>query len=47
VGEHELQRMYVLRKVLQPMNTVDSMEFLLSRISKSKSNAEFIESMNG
>ncbi len=43
----ELQRMYVLRKVLHPMNTIDSMEFILSRVSKTKTNAEFMESMNG
>jgi len=42
-----LQRMYLLRKVLHPMNTIDSMEFMLSRITKSKTNAEFLESMNG
>lgn len=47
MGEHDLQRMYLLRKVLQPMNTVDSMEFLLSRITKTKTNAEFLDSMNG
>ncbi len=47
VGPQELQRMYVLRKVLQPMGTVDSMEFILSRISKTKDNSEFMESMNG
>src|SRR5690606_34319173 len=43
----DLQRVYLLRKVLHPMSTVDSMEFILSRIEKSKSNADFLESMNG
>jgi transcription termination factor Rho len=43
----DLQRMYVLRKVLHPMSTVDSMEFMLSRITKTKTNSEFLESMNG
>jgi len=47
VGEGDLQRMYVLRKVLHPMNTVDSMEFMLSRITKTSSNLDFMESMNG
>ena len=47
MGDQDLQRMYVLRKVLHPMNTVDSMEFMLSRITKTKSNSEFMESMNG
>ncbi|MFN8370056.1 MAG: hypothetical protein U0T83_05465 [Bacteriovoracaceae bacterium] len=41
-----LQRIYVLRKVLHPMNTLDSMEFILSRVTKSKTNHEFLESMN-
>jgi transcription termination factor Rho len=45
--DDDLQRMYLLRKVLHPMNTIDSMEFLLSRITKTKSNGEFLESMNG
>jgi transcription termination factor Rho len=47
VEEGDLQRMYVLRKVLHPMNTVDSMEFMLSRITKTSSNSDFMESMNG
>jgi transcription termination factor Rho len=43
----ELQKMYVLRKVLHPMNTIDSMEFILSRVNKTKNNHDFLESMNG
>lgn len=42
-----LQRVFLLRKVLHPMSTIDAMEFILSRIEKSKSNAEFLDSMNG
>ncbi len=42
-----LQRTYLLRKVLHPMNTIDAMEFMLSRITKTKTNDEFFESMNG
>ena len=45
--EKDLQRVFLLRKVLNPMNTVDAMEFVLSRIEKVKSNAEFLDSMNG
>lgn len=44
---NDMQRVYLLRKVLHPMSTIDSMEFLLSRITKSKTNAEFMDSMNG
>ncbi len=43
----DLQRTYVLRKVLHPMSTIDAMEFILTRVEKTKTNAEFMESMNG
>ena len=42
-----LQRVFLLRKVLHPMSTIDAMEFILSRIEKAKTNGEFLESMNG
>ncbi|ATH06962.1 transcription termination factor Rho [Halobacteriovorax marinus] len=42
----DLQRTYVLRKVLHPMSTIDAMEFMLQRVTKTKTNAEFLESMN-
>jgi transcription termination factor Rho len=42
-----LNRMWILRKLLSPRNTVDAMEFLLEKMEKTKSNAEFIASMNG
>lgn len=41
-----LNRMWILRKLLQPMSPVDSMEFLLGKIEAGKNNAEFINSMN-
>lgn len=44
---NDLQRVFLLRKVLHPMNTIDAMEFILSRVTKSKTNAEFLDSMNG
>ncbi|MCF8058754.1 MAG: transcription termination factor Rho [Bacteriovoracaceae bacterium] len=44
---NDLARVYVLRKVLHPMNTIDAMEFMLSRVTKTKTNAEFLDSMNG
>jgi len=43
----DIQRTYVLRKVLHPMSTIDAMEFMLSRITKTKTNGEFMDSMNG
>jgi transcription termination factor Rho len=36
----------VLRKVLSPLSTVEAMELLLSRLTKSKSNNEFLSSMS-
>jgi transcription termination factor Rho len=44
--ETTLNRMYILRKVLSPLNPVDSMEFLLEKIKATDSNEEFLESMN-
>jgi transcription termination factor Rho len=44
--EATLNRMYILRKVLQPLSPVDSMEFLAEKIKATDSNEEFLESMN-
>jgi transcription termination factor Rho len=41
-----LSRMYILRKVLAPLNPVDSMEFLLEKVKATESNDEFLDSMN-
>jgi transcription termination factor Rho len=41
-----LNRIWLLRKVLQPMNTVESMEFLLEKIRSTPSNQAFLDSMN-
>ena len=46
IGETALQRIWLLRKVLSSMNVVDSMEFLLEKLSETKTNEEFFESMN-
>ena len=43
----DLQRVTVLRRVLHPMSTIDAMEFMLGRITNTKTNGEFMESMNG
>ena len=42
----ELQKMYVLRRILNPMGTMDGIEFLLTKLKETKSNAEFFQSMN-
>jgi transcription termination factor Rho len=41
----ELQKMWILRKLLQPMKETDAMEFLLERFKITKTNAEFFDSM--
>jgi transcription termination factor Rho len=47
VPKDELNRIWILRKVLNPLSTVEAMELLLDKMSKSKSNAEFLASMSG
>ena len=42
----KLQRVWVLRRVLSPLNTIDSMEFLLDKMQGTKGNTEFLEMMN-
>ncbi len=44
--EEELNRVWLLRKVLNPMNTVDAMEFLLDKMRGTKNNKEFLSGMN-
>lgn len=41
----ELQKMWILRKILQPMNEVDAMDFLLGKLALAKTNEEFFEMM--
>lgn len=44
--EDVLKRVWLLRKVLSPMNTVEAMEFLLDKMKNTKSNKEFLSMMN-
>ena len=46
VDKNTLSKMWVLRRILNPMGIVDSMEFLLDKLKESKSNDDFFESMN-
>ena len=41
-----LKKMYVLRRILNPMGTVDAVEFLLDKLRQTKSNTDFFDSMN-
>ncbi len=45
-SQSDLAKMFVLRRILSPMGTVDAMEFLLDKLRATKSNAEFFASMN-
>jgi transcription termination factor Rho len=42
----DLQRSYLLRKVLHAMSPIDAMEFVLSKVTKTKTNSDFLDSMN-
>lgn len=44
--KEELNRIWILRQLLHPLNVIDSMEFLTSRMKNTKTNAEFIASMS-
>jgi len=46
VAPDTLKKMYVLRRILNPMGTVDAIEFLLDKLRQTKSNGEFFDSMN-
>ncbi len=47
LSKEALNRMWVLRKVLNPLSSTESMELLLQKIGKTKSNDAFLESMSG
>ena len=46
VEKVDLQKTYVLRRILNPMGTTDAIEFLISKLKQTKSNSEFFDSMN-
>jgi transcription termination factor Rho len=45
--KEELNRVWVLRKVLNPLSPVESMELLIDKLSKTRSNGEFLAAMSG
>ncbi|MEM9388911.1 MAG: transcription termination factor Rho [Bacteroidota bacterium] len=45
--EEELQRVWILRKYMSDMNSIEAMEFLLSKMKGTRNNQEFLISMNG
>jgi transcription termination factor Rho len=46
IDKVDLQKTYVLRRILNPMGTTDAIEFLISKLKQTKSNSEFFDSMN-
>ena len=45
-NEETLQKIWILRRILQPMGVTEAMEFLLDKLRKTKTNAEFFRFMN-
>ena len=46
IGKKDLSRIWLLRKMLSDMNPVEAMEFLLGKLSRTKHNREFLDSMS-
>jgi transcription termination factor Rho len=46
LSKEELNRVWILRKVLNPLSPVEAMELMLERLAKTKSNRDFLESMS-
>src|SRR5438094_797337 len=46
VAPDQLKKMYILRRILNPMGTMDGIDFLLDKLRNTKTNGDFFESMN-
>ena len=46
IPKEDLQRIFVLRRVLNPLSPVEAMELLITRLEKVRNNAEFLQNMN-
>ncbi|MCF3639970.1 transcription termination factor Rho [Rhizobium sp. TRM95111] len=46
VPRQDLQKIFVLRRILSPMGTTDAIEFLIDKLKQTKTNGDFFESMN-
>ena len=42
----QLKKVYVLRRILNPMGTMDAVEFLIDRVKQTKNNNDFFQSMD-
>lgn len=47
IEKSDLNRLWILRKVLAPMNVIDAMEFLLDKVQGTKTNTDFLKAMSG
>jgi transcription termination factor Rho len=47
IEKNDLNRLWILRKVLAPMSVLDAMEFLLDKVSGTKTNGDFLKAMGG
>lgn len=47
IEKADLNRLWILRKVLAPMNVVDAMEFLMDKVGQTKTNHDFLKAMSG
>jgi len=47
MGEGHLNRVWILRQLLHPLNVVDSMEFMIDKLGRTETNEEFLASMSG
>ncbi|MEZ5812667.1 MAG: transcription termination factor Rho [Rhizobiaceae bacterium] len=46
VPKQDLQKIFVLRRILSPMGTTDAIEFLIDKLKQTKTNSDFFDSMN-
>ena len=46
VPPDQLKKMYMLRRILNPMGTMDAIDFLLDKLRNTKNNADFFDPMN-
>jgi transcription termination factor Rho len=46
IAKQDLQKIFVLRRILAPMGTTDAIEFLIDKLKQTKSNGDFFDSMN-
>ncbi len=47
IEKEDLNRIWILRKVLQPLNPIEAMEFLLDKVQRTRSNRDFLNAMSG